>query len=245
MPISVALPPDIIMEEQKTMKTAIVTIDHDQDVENPLEYGSWKLHSFCSKHRNYKHPSELGLGELDAYGEPRIENIGLKRKLEVGTAFILSYYEHGDGCWSLRGEGPQCQFDSTQIAGLLVWEGKPKDCGWASELEPDGSCRRKKFETTLEARAKNARSTLEVYNEWCNGHCYQYDIKEYDEETEEEGEDIDSSCGFIGDKHMMSGLRDALQGTDIQIVKAEGDCAFIVKDELPMVAEAKKEEVLA
>jgi hypothetical protein len=230
------------------MKNAIVTIDHDPDVENPLEYDSWKVHSFCSRHSNYEHPSELGLGlYLGSDGLPPVENIGLKRKLEVGTAFILSYYEHGQGCWSLKGEGPQCRFDSTQIAGLLVWEGKPKDCGWASELEPDGSSRRSKFEKTIEARAKNARSTLEVYNEWCNGHCYQYSIKEYDEETEEEGEDIDSSSGFIGDKHLMDGIRDAIRGTGVRIVKADGECDFIIKDELPLLIEAKKkeEEVLA
>jgi hypothetical protein len=225
------------------MRNAIVTVDHDPDCENPLKGGGWKVHSFCSRHRSYKHPSELGLGPD---GLPPVENIGLKRQLEVGTAFILSYYKHGDGCWSLRGEGPQCHFDSTQIAGLMVWEGKPKDCGWGS-VDPDGGCRRRNFETTLEARAKNARDTLEVYNEWCNGHCYQYKIKEYNEETEEEGEDIDSSCGFVGDKHLMSGLRDALQGTDIRIVKADGECDFIVEDELPMSAEVKekKEEVLA
>lgn len=221
------------------MRTAIVTIDHDQDCENPLEYDGWKLHSFCSRHRNYKHPSELGLGlYLGPDGMPPVENIGLRRKLEVGTAFILSYYEHGDGCWSLKGEGPQCRFDSTQIAGLLVWEGKPKDCGWGRELEPDGSLLHKNFETTLEARAKNARATLRVYSDWANGHCYQYDIKEYDEEAEEEGEEITSSSGYIGDD-VVSAIKEAAKDEDLRIVKVDGSADFMF--DAPYQPEPKEE----
>lgn len=215
------------------MRTAIVTIDHDPDVESPCEYGSWKLHSFCSRHVNYKHPSELGLGlYLGPDGLPPIENIGLKRKLEVGTAFILSYFEHGDGCWSLRGEGPQCQFDSTQIAGLLVWEGKPKDCSFCKEeflkqLEAPGHQYDKAwFSRDYKTRASAARSFLKNYSDWANGHCYQYSIKEYDEETEEEGEDIDSCSGYIGDD-IVAAIKEAAKDNDLRIVKVDGEADFM------------------
>jgi len=214
------------------MKTAVVTVENDSCCESPIEDDSWKLHSFCSRHSNFKHPTTVGLGELDKSGQPTIHDVGLRRKLNVGTAFILSYYEHGEGCWSLAGEGMQCRFDTARIAGLLVWEGKPGDCGWGLS-GPDGQ---RSFETTLEARAKNARATLEVYNEWCNGHCYWYSLHEYDKTTEAKGEYIESSGGFIGEEHLLAGLRDVIRGRDIEIVVAEGECAFLVEDALPMIA---------
>jgi len=209
------------------MKTAIITISNDPDVENPCENDQFKIYSFCTRHSNFTHPSELNLGALDSSGQPTISNIGLRRKLEAGTAFILSYYEHGLGCWSLQGEGNNCQWDSTRIAGLMVWEGKATDIG-----------------KNRNDRAKAARSFLEVYNDWCNGNTYAYDIKEYDEENDEEGEDISSCCGYIGDKHLLDGILDAIDGTDIKIVRADGECAFAI-EELPLTAKKKTEGVPA
>jgi len=140
-----------------------VEIWHDQDAPNPMDNdGSWKLYSFSTRHVNFKHPDEF-------------RGIGFTRKLQVGTAFLLSYYEHGNCVWSLRNEGPQCQWDSVRTAGILVWEESPSNMG----------------AKTLEERAKDARAFLKDYTAYCNGECYGYTI------TDEQGEIINSCGGYF------------------------------------------------
>jgi hypothetical protein len=91
----------------------------------PLLFG-WKLYSFNPKHSHFKHPKELGLGPLDEFGDPRVEKPSLARKLKRGTAFILSYYEHGTSMWFLRGDyvpGVEFQWDGVRVAvsSVLKW----------------------------------------------------------------------------------------------------------------------------
>jgi len=90
----------------------ILTIEYDQDTESPLADSDWEMYSFNSRHSNFKHPTSFFPPDL-----------GLLRKLEVGTAFVLSCYMHGNACWSLQGEGPQCPWDTAQTAGLLMYRG--------------------------------------------------------------------------------------------------------------------------
>lgn len=178
------------------MLDAKIRIEYDQDTENPCEYGGWKLISFNRRHINYKDPSIL----LNRDGTAK--DFGLRRKLAVGTAFLVSCYEHGNSHWGLQGEVMQCQWDTAQIAGILVWQEKPKYCG-----------------KTFEDRKKNARSFLEVYTSWANGECYYYSIEDMD------GNDVDSCGGYIGWEHLMAGIKDAC-GTKYRIVEKEGDAAY-------------------
>jgi len=109
--------------ETKTVEqdghTYRITIYRDSDAECPSEWESWRLVSFSHRHIGYENPAGYCKG-LDAFGCPIPTSIGLARKLETGTAFWLSYYEHGLCRWSLMGEGPQCRWDSTRIAGILL-----------------------------------------------------------------------------------------------------------------------------
>lgn len=143
--------------------TIRVRIETDSDLENPADFGhNWTPYSFGRRHTNYRDPESLGLSlERDEHGTPKILNPGLRRKLEVGLAFFLSYYEHGNSVWSLRGEGPQCRWDSVSVAGLLVWEHKPGDIG----------------AKTREDRAKDAARFLETYTHWCNGEGLGYVVE--------------------------------------------------------------------
>ncbi len=79
--------------------TLQVTIHHDHDLEDPADNGdnNWKLYSFIDRHVNYKNHEE--------FFPP---NIGLRKKLQVGLAFVLDYFEHGNCSWSRAGHGPQC-----------------------------------------------------------------------------------------------------------------------------------------
>ena len=127
------------------------------DTECPNDWeGGWRLVSFNSRHVNYEHPHEYLLSD----------NIGIRRKLECNTAFILSYHEHGLCSWSL-GPGPNCPWDTRQMAGILIWT----DNDW----RPD-----------MDKREDDARNFLKCYTDWCNGSVYTYAIEDEDSEEEEE-----------------------------------------------------------
>jgi hypothetical protein len=142
-----------------------VTINFDSDVENPSqpEYGGngqWTHISFVCKHCDYQDPDNFLTLK---YKDGRLIDLkgntpGLCSKLEAGTAFLLSYYEHGNRIWSLRGEETQDCFDTS---GILLWEHPPCDLG----------------AETYEGRQHDARLFLESYNDWCNGYGYSYAIK--------------------------------------------------------------------
>ena len=171
-----------------------LTIDYDQGCECPTEYGAWDMHSFSSRHCNFKNPDELFPA-----------NIGLRRKLKCGTAFILSYFEHGYCMWSLSGEGPQCRWDTAQFAGILIYKDPVKYLpkGWHK-------------------RAEMARSFLEEYTKWCNGEIYCYSIEDDDEV-------VDSCGGFIGAEWFIENLKDEhpeLFAEDA-VLETSGDASFI------------------
>lgn len=177
-----------------------VEVFNDGEAECPSSWGGWKLISFNSNHRSFEDPYRY-LGPPDESGEPTAANIGIKRKLGAGTAHILSYYEHGFCVWGLKGEAPPCPWDSVRVAGLLIWQGK------ASAL-PRG----------YEPREESARSFLRVYTDWANGSCYGYAI-------EDNGEVVDSCCGFYGEADLRSAIQDVLKGTEANF---KGEASWVL-----------------
>ena len=139
----------------------------DSDIFNPAgDAGymdnNWRLISFNNRHISYENHEK--------YTNP---DIGLRRKLEVGTAFYVDYFEHGDCKWSLSGTGPNCQWDTSRMAGIIIFD-NVKDMG----------------AKTLEDRAKDAANFLQIYTDWSNGHGHGYVIQD------EDGNDLDSCFGF-------------------------------------------------
>ena len=143
------------------MKT--LHIWYDDSPESPNDWGIWRLSSFNFRHRNFIHPEGL----ITREGEGA--SLGIRRKLKVGTAFVLSYYEHGGSVWSLMGEGPQCRFDSVRVAGYLEY------------LEP------KYLPRGYAAREALAHNFLKVYNKWANGQVFCLAVEDEDG-TDELGE---------------------------------------------------------
>jgi hypothetical protein len=186
-----------------------LTIGYDRDVDLPdTGYDGWKPTSFCQRHHNFQHPDNFCLRER--------KNIGLRRKLHVGLAFWLSYYEHGLCKWSLRGEGPQCRWDSVNTAGLLIWTGLPGDMG----------------AKTYQDRATDARNFLDEYTDWCNGNCYWFSL-------EDAGQSLDSYGGFIGTAQLAEAINDILDDGEEVIVKGEaGDLALYLNLKASIEAEA-------
>lgn len=173
-------------------RVKILTIGHDPDVEWPESgYDGWKPVSFNRRHSNFDHPWHYDLS--------RREFIWLRRKIQVGLAFWLSYYEHSLCRWSLRGEGPRCRWDCVDVAGILIWTGKPSGIG----------------AKTHEDRASDARRFLEAYTDWCNGSCYWFSLEDA------QGEPLDSCGGFIGTDHLAEAINESLEDGDRIIVKGE------------------------
>lgn len=178
--------------------TLKVYIEVDEDTEhlNPAHGhgdmdGQWQHISFSNRHYNYEHPDKYlrpiynERGRLQGV-EPR--SIGLRRKMQVGLAYVLSYFEHGQCEWGLQGETFQCQWDTAQIAGLLIWPHKPNEMG----------------AKTPEDRAEDARNFLKVYTDWCNGEVYGYRVttQQLDPDDpdylDEDGDEISSCWGYFG-----------------------------------------------
>ena len=100
----------------------------DENTESPCEWSEWAFISFNRRHSSFRDHSEYITG-VNNEGDVIPADIGFNRKLECGTAFVLSCYDHSRISWSLSGEGSNCPWDSTKVAGLLIWKGKAKDCG--------------------------------------------------------------------------------------------------------------------
>jgi hypothetical protein len=154
----------------------VVKLWHDDMPESPCDTDGWKVYSFSNRHANYKHPEKFEDDE------------DLQRKLKIGLAFKLAYFEHGQCEWSLSGEGYQCQWDSVSFAGLLIWEQDEGDLGPES----------------YEDRQKDARAFIARYTQWCNGEVYGYTFEALkvceccgqDAELSEDEADVElASCG--------------------------------------------------
>jgi hypothetical protein len=184
------------------IRNLMLEINHDYDVDMPDScYDGWQLVSFGRKHNNYEDSTKY-VKTFDG-GNVTPANVGLARKLKVGLAFFLSYYEHGLGCWSLIGEGNQDQWDTAYLAGILIWSGKPNDIGAKS----------------LEGRAKDARDFLRSYNFWANGQTYWFRL------SIESGEVIESFGGLVGVEALSEFVGEELRAGDN--LKVLGDAARI------------------
>ena len=159
----------------------------------------WKVYSF---ERHHKHSVDK-----EKFLPP---TIGLRRKLQVGLAFLLRYSEHGNCTWTTAGD----QSDFSDADGLLLWEHDPKDMGSKSYAD----------------REEDADAFLETFTCWCNGEVYGYRVKE--EVTlpcgHTEVRDVpDAGCsGYYGNdiEYMASEVASYVQGDECRF---EGDAAFL------------------
>lgn len=184
----------------------------DDSPECPVDRdGQWRLISFNRRHFNFQHPQDIeaaGLGfSINADGST--DHVAIHRKLEVGTAFVLSYFEHGNSLWMLA-DGPippavEFQWDGVRVAGLLIWEHAVGDMGAKTRAN----------------RMKDAQGFLDTYNAWANGQVYGYMLETAN------GEHIDSCWGFYDiDDMIAENIEPNLEPGD-SIVAIDGDGAWI------------------
>jgi hypothetical protein len=191
-----------------------VILENDVDYPNPAEEDGWTLHSFCTRHTNFKDPEECGLGPPDkTTGHPIPLTIGLRRKLETGTAFVCSYYEHGNSIWSLLGEGSNDQWDSTRVAGLLVWDQPIKHLG----------------AKTKEDRKNDARNFLASYTAWANGNAFYFRVEEVTDEEDEDGEEIENGSYLDTNDNLKEMFREIAIACDgDEEIEFEGEASWLM-----------------
>jgi hypothetical protein len=177
----------------------IIKLWHDDCPEEPGACDDWKAYSFSTRHSNYRDPESIFEEDDDGNYGPDEE---LQKKLDSGLAFFLDYFEHGQCMWSLAGEGPQCRWDTSRTAGLLVWEQDEESIG----------------AKTVEDRRKDAKAFIERYTQWCNGEVYGYTVEAVTpcptcgqvEETDEVDFDLPSCGGYYPDdiEYMVANMKD-------------------------------------
>ncbi len=158
-----------------------ITVRFDDFPHDPPNMGERAtVHSFNRRHCNSADPDAFGLVVKE--GRITSSNPGIRQRLDTGTAFILSAYEHGNIVWSLGGEGYQCRWDTAPVAGILFID--------------------RKRGQSREVREAEAREFLEGYNAWCNGEVYDVCLW-----SGEDNEDIIDSLSCLGWKE----VREAIQ----------------------------------
>jgi hypothetical protein len=192
-----------------------IAIEADTDCESPAECEcTWHPYSFNRHHINHRSPDEF----FDDNGRPRL---WLRNKLRVGLAFVLSYHEHGLCLWFLQGTKytPDAQWDTTGMAGVLVWEDPPDHIGGK----------------TYDERKEDAESFLESYTDWCNGDCHGYVIEKSRTCAlcaHDDWEEIDSCWGFCGD-YIAEAVKEAIpEDATEENTTIEGDGAYLVEGKL-------------
>jgi hypothetical protein len=192
------------------MRKLIVRVGHDHDTESPNDNHGWRLVSFDKRHNSYGDPDRWfrakhwhsGIGPQTT-AIPA--DVGVAAKLRAGTAFPLSYHQHGNCVWSLLGGGPRCQWDTVDHAGIVFWDAPTKELRVMSYAD----------------RQRSAAAFLEEYTSWCNGDCFYYQV------TTPGGEDIDGCGGIIGYDYIRQAVRQNLE-TDDELFAADADTASIL-----------------
>lgn len=160
-----------------------VEISHDEGATNPAagNTGECVIYSLGRNHKNFN--------------PEKIEEIMTTFQHKDNKPYVmLSYHEHGTGVWSVSGEGPSCEFDSVQKAGLF----------YAGQDFVDMTANENPSFFNL-ALLSFARCVCKDYSAWCNGETYLFSIHKaaYDFEI-----DIDF------DEYEDQGLLEAVDGSN-------------------------------
>jgi hypothetical protein len=160
------------------MKTA--TIHIDRDCESPREWSN--IGTLCLFHRRRNLPNESGMSmeELSVItGEPDFN----------GVVLPVFAYEHSG--ITLSTSPFSCPFDSGQL-GVIYAD--------ANQLLHEYG---EHWPSVVDHIQDALRQEVETFNQWLNGECYGYVIKD------EDGSDIDSCWGFLGYDTVVEAAKEA------------------------------------
>lgn len=182
-------------------RAVYVLAEYDGDCENPLEScdAMGRIRSLGRRHSNRISPEEFE--ELTGF-DPRTG------EFEGGSdrdAVALSYYEHGNHVWFVKGETPagvEYLWDGVRVAGL--WQ--PDEALLAEVKGLRKAARREKM-------VEFARQACALYTTWGNGECYGYRVAvgPADEDDPDGAEEVDSCWGFVGWDSVVEAAREAAE----------------------------------
>ncbi len=181
--------------------------------------GDWKLVAFSNNSIHYENiETYFRRSEADNIVPA---NIGLWKKLNVGLAFPLQYFEHTLGRYDIQGHGPSDRWDTTTWGGILLFTGKPEDMG----------------PKTYADRQKDAEGWLERYNDWMNGNVYVVTVDTVDGEEADNG-----AVGGVYPDELTEAINELVRPEDEVVF--EGDAAWAVdeKDIKAKVVDSHDEE---
>lgn len=173
---------------------------HDDCPVDPCTWDHWKVYSFLQRHQHFRPPADFGIDGDDL--TLHVRDRGVRRKLSVGLAFLLSYYEHGQSEWRLCRRNPERSLAA--VDGIILWEQKPTALGLKTYAE----------------RQEAARQFLETYTAWCNGAVYGFRVEKPD------GQLCDSCFGFYELEYLFEAYLAPL--LDHAIVTFRGDARTLV-----------------
>lgn len=202
---------------------------NDGDCESPLDLGFnctiWQHVSFNNRHDSYQDPYKFVQSTGPHGPEPYIN---IRRKLAGKTAFWLDFFDHSSVVWSLHGEGPKCQWDTSTFCGLLL--GNYRELRRFSHKE----------------REESARRAMTDLTSWCNGEVYGYHF------TDMEGQPLvlsdlcserlkqhrdtfgvgrnsgfTSIGGFFDAAHMFEDIRATIKDEQYEVKAVEGEAAWL------------------
>ena len=178
---------------------------NDGDCESPLDLGFnctiWQHVSFNRRHDSYQDPYKFVQSTGPHGPEPYIN---IRRKLAGKTAFWLDFFDHSSVVWSLHGEGPKCQWDTSTFCGLLL--GNYRELRRFSHKE----------------REESARRAMTDLTGWCNGEVYGYHF------TDMEGQPcVESVGGFFDAAHMFEDIRATIKDEQYEVKAVEGEAAWL------------------
>lgn len=165
----------------------------DESAENPLIGTDYTVVSFLDRRDG---PQEAG---FNRDGSP---TVGLRRKLKVGTAFMLKCYRHGCEVWSLMSEEPgrfyhHAAWDTSRNCGVLLYTGKPK---WAGN--------------GYEERRKRAQAMIDEYSTWVNGGMVGWVLKDENDNT------VESCWGYSDSEYAEEEGRSIAKGMGDEVLPA-------------------------
>lgn len=189
------------------MTKLILTLENDSDAENPCDEDGWKLISFQQGNLSYQIKERYVKCSVD--GKFTVgADIGIEKKLQVGTAFVLDYSSHGPPHkWFLGDKNRECRYWEPQCYGILLWEWPVDGLG----------------AKTYQDREKDAAAFLKLYTEWSNGHAIWFELED------ENGKEI-ARCGNLYDED--GGLQECINeflDDDDEIVEVKGKAAWLAE----------------
>lgn len=167
-------------ETLKTTKVGTFTITsrlvNDEDVECPINP------DYCA--------GSIYLFERGGYGRNADIHEAYK---DDPMAVPVQLYEHSGRVWSVATKDPQCQFDTTPLAGYWV-------CDWACKENYDDILTEKGEVEARKWLLEAARIILEEYTSWAEGDCWGVVIDVTAFDGDDPGQ-FEAVWGYIGRKY--------------------------------------------